>query len=176
MVTATCLPVLLNFILTVIGFSLSWNMYTLLNVLRVRRMLREITCVTCIFCIIILHFFSCKPFYRYKSMVVSDRVIACDQVGQNRNTILWAKFKNCTKILCCDSSPSVYERCDSWFAQIVFNFILTKWNVYRVHDSQEHWLSVSFDTFPFCDQSTSKKGVRLVSLPDVVDLIGEVIR
>ena len=74
------------------------------------------------------------------------------------------------------SSPSVFVRYDSGFVQIVFNFSSIKFNVYRVHGREEHWLSVPSVAFSSWDQSALDNGVHLVGVPDVVDVLGEVIR
>ena len=72
-------------------------------------------------------------------------------------------------------SPSVFERCDSGFLQMVFNFSVIRLNVHRVHCREEHGLSVFSVAFSSWDQSTLNNGVHLVGVPDVVDVLGEVI-
>ena len=65
--------------------------------------------------------------------------------------------------------------CDSVFVQIVFNFSSIKLDVSRVHGCEEHWLSVPPVAFSSWDQSTLNNEVHLVGVPDVVDVLGEVI-
>ena len=48
--------------------------------------------------------------------------------------------------------------------------------VHRVHGCEEHGLPVPFGASSSWNQSTFDDGVHFVSVPDVVDVLGEVIR
>ena len=74
------------------------------------------------------------------------------------------------------NSPSVFVRCNSGFVQIVFNFFQILSSTHRVHGCEEHWLPVPSEAFCSQDQSTSDYGVHFISVPDVVDVLGKVIR
>ena len=75
---------------------------------------------------------------------------------------------NCTDILYCDvTSPSVFVRCDSGFAQIVFNFFQILSSTHRVHGCEENWLPVPSEAFSSWDQSTFDYGVHFENVPDV---------
>ena len=62
-------------------------------------------------------------------------------------------------------------RCNSGFIQIQ---ILT--GVHRVRGCEKHWLPVPFETSSSWNQSTLDDGVHVVSVPEVVDVLGEVVR
>ena len=47
--------------------------------------------------------------------------------------------------------------------------------VHRPHGCEEHRLPVPFETFSSRNQSTLDDGVHVVSVPDVIDVLGEVI-
>ena len=48
--------------------------------------------------------------------------------------------------------------------------------VHRVHGCEKHGLPVHCETFSSRNHSTLDDGVHVVSVPDVVDVIGEVIQ
>ena len=74
------------------------------------------------------------------------------------------------------NSPSIFVHCDSGFIQIVLNFFQILFGVHRVHGVEKHRLPVPFVTSSSRNQSTLDDGVHVVSVPDVVDVLGEVIR
>ena len=71
----------------------------------------------------------------------------------------------------------MFVRCGSGFVQIVLDFFQILIVLHRVHCCEEHSLSVLSVTFSSSwDQSTLDDGVHFVGIPDVVDVLGEVIR
>ena len=74
------------------------------------------------------------------------------------------------------NSPSIFARRNSEFIQVVLNFFLILIGVHRVHGCEQHGLIVPFGTSSSRNQSTLDDGVHVVSVPDVGDVLGEVIR
>ena len=64
---------------------------------------------------------------------------------------------------------------NSGLIQIVLDFFLIMVDEHRIHGCEEHGLPVSCETFFSKDQSTLDDGMHVVSVPDVVDVLGEVI-
>ena len=73
-------------------------------------------------------------------------------------------------------SPSIVVHRNSGFVQIGLNFFQILIRVHRVHGCEKHWLSVPFETSSSRNQSTLNDGVHVMSVPDVVDALGEVVR
>ena len=73
------------------------------------------------------------------------------------------------------SFPSIFAHCDSGFVQIVMNFFQVLSSVHRVHGCEEHWLHLLFVASSSWDQSILNDGIQFSSVPDVVDVLGEVI-
>ena len=64
---------------------------------------------------------------------------------------------------------------DAGIVPIVLNFFQILTVVHRVHGYQKHSVPVHFETFSSLNQSALDDGVHVVSVPDVVDVLGEVI-
>ena len=75
-----------------------------------------------------------------------------------------------------DHYLTVFVHRDSGFTQIVLNFFLTLIGVHRVHGCEKYGPPVRFETFSSQSQTTLDDGMHVVSVPDVVHVIGEVIR
>ena len=68
--------------------------------------------------------------------------------------------------------PSIFVHCNSGFIQVVLGFFLMLIGVHRIHGCKEYWMPISLQTFT----STLDDGVRVVSVPNVVDVLIEVVR
>ena len=91
------------------------------------------------------------------------RVLRDEKAGHHEHSILV-------------NSPSILVHLDSGFIQIVLGFCLILIGVHRLHSCEKHWLPVPFETSSSRNQSTLDDGVHVVSVPDVVDVLGEVVR
>ena len=74
------------------------------------------------------------------------------------------------------SSPRTFVHRDSGFVQIVLGFFQVLIVIHRAHCCEEHWLPILFEGSSSWDQSTFNDGVQFISVPDVADVLGEVIR
>ena len=91
----------------------------------------------------------------------------------DRTAILFAERNlDCTH--CCNS-PSIFVHLSSGCIQILLNFFIVT-GVHRVHGCEEHGVPVPCETFSYRNQSTLDDGVDVVSVHDVVDVLGEVIQ
>ena len=95
---------------------------------------REVTLETCIFCSKFLPLFSCKPLYRYKSLVVCLKELL-HAIEFDRVAILLSDAPIYCIVM---RSPSLFVRCDSGFVQIVLDFFQILIVVHRVHCCEEH--------------------------------------
>ena len=74
------------------------------------------------------------------------------------------------------NSPSIFVWNDPWLVQVAQNFFHTLIVVHGVHCSEKHRLSVPFETSSSWDQSTSDCRMHFTYIPDVVDVLSEVLR
>ena len=81
--------------------------------------------------------------------------------------LFFKRGSNYTKIQLFLTFPSILVHCDSGFVQIVLDFFQILMVVHRVHccEASSSW-----------DQSTFNDGVQYISVPDVVDVLSEVIQ
>ena len=95
----------------------------------------------------------------------------------DRTAILFfERASDCTNILYFGELSIFFVHRNSGFVQIVLNFSRILTGVHRVHGCEKHGLPVPFETSSSWNQSAQDDGVHVVSVPEVVDVIGEVVR
>ena len=95
----------------------------------------------------------------------------------DRTAILFSeRASNCTNVLYLANSPSIFfVHCESGLIQIVLDFFQILVGVHRVHGCEKHCDCLSFLRLSSWNQSALDDGVHVVSVHDVVDVLGEVI-
>ena len=86
------------------------------------------------------------------------------------------RASTCTIYCISVNSLSIFVHRDSGFIQIILGLLQILIGVHWVHCSEKHWLPIQFETSSSQNQSTLDDGVPVVSVSDVVDAVGEVVR
>ena len=73
-------------------------------------------------------------------------------------------------------SPSIFVWSDLWVVHVAKTFFHTLIVIHRVHCSEKHKLSVAIETSSSRDQSISDILIHSTYIPDVADVLGEVLR
>ena len=106
---------------------------------------------------------------------VLKRAIACNRFWQICSPFPWSSFK-LHQYWILVRFPNVFVHCDSGFVPIVLDFFQIFSFVHRVYGCKEHWLPTLSEASSSQDESTFDNGVDFICVPDVVDVLGKVIR
>ena len=119
---------------------------------------------------------SCTPLSQYMSQVSVEQSVCVGSCLRELQSFSLGEFQIAPKYCMLVKFPSVFAYRDSAWILIVLKFFLIWSSIHRVHGCEKRWLPVPSKAFSSWDQSTFDNGVHFESVPDVVDVLGKLLR